>query len=113
MKPDNTIRNEEILRRRLAGDFPHTIALEMVLSRNIVAGVLGRAGIVFYDKEDAQVRGADHANARLTESQVSAIRKRFVSGCRVNGAAAIAREFECSTTAILRAISGQTWRHVQ
>jgi len=113
VKPDNTIRNAEIIKRRLAGDFPSQITRDMGLSRNVVAGVLDRAGIVVGDHDQAVLRGADCPHARLTESQVAAIRKRYVPLCRENGAAAIAREFECSTTTILHAIKGETWKHVR
>lgn len=109
---NNEIRNAEIVRRRLAGEFPSQITRAMGLSRNVVAGVLDRARIVRHDQKEAVLRGADCPNARLTESQVAAIRKRYKPLCPENGAAAIAREFECSPTTILHAIHGKTWRHV-
>ena len=62
---------------------------------------------------DAEANSCDMANkgrsghgVGLTDSQLDAIRKRVVKGCRENGINAIAREYRVDCGALCRAING-------
>lgn len=58
-------------------------------------------------------KGSAHHKAKLTEAQVSEIRKRYVPHCPVNGQAAMAREFNVARNTIIRAMNGENWQHVE
>lgn len=53
-----------------------------------------------------------HHRAKLTFDQVQMIRKRHVPMCRINGAAAIARELGVSSGAVHNVVHGRFWKDV-
>jgi len=58
---------------------------------------------------EAFPRGSQVAQAKLTESDVTAILERHASGC---SGAALAREYGVSASAIHHILHGVTWKHV-
>lgn len=65
------------------------------------------------DDRVSRGRGAIRANqgrAVLTEEQVSEIRRRYKPGCRINGTAALAREFNVSQAQMYRVCKQKQWR---
>jgi hypothetical protein len=67
-----------------------------------------------YDKgrgyTSTNARGEAHGNAKLSDDAVRVIRATYTG--RYGELAALARQFNTSTTAILRVVSGDTWLHV-
>lgn len=57
-------------------------------------------------------KGAIHHKAKLTDEQVLAIRKRFVSRSRTDGTPSIAKDFNVSETTIVRIVRRQGWTHL-
>lgn len=56
--------------------------------------------------------GESNGRAVLTEIEVISIRKRYKRGCKVNGKAALIREFGVSSSCIERIINLESWTHV-
>lgn len=112
----NRTRNEEIVRRRLAGEQPAEIYRAMGISRSVVAGALFRAGLCDPETNKKSslyaIRGEAHRCAKLTEADVREMRTRFVPRCRENGYKALSREYRVSYTAARKAVQGVTWDHV-
>ncbi len=115
--PTNTSRDEEIIRRRQAGEWPSEIWRSMKVNRNIVSGVLFRANLT-----DAKIngkvgpytpRGEAHGNAKLTEADVREMRARFVYNCPENGYRALARDYRCHEGTVRYVVNGITWKHVK
>lgn len=63
-------------------------------------------------QKERQARGEHHGRSKLTEESVREIRSRFVSGCRVNGARALAMEFGVLPFVIRKVVNRQNWGHV-
>jgi hypothetical protein len=57
-------------------------------------------------------KGASHPKAKLNESQVAEIRRRFVPRDHRNGTRALAREFGITHQALGALVRRETWRHV-
>lgn len=115
----NQARNNEIIRRRKAGEWPRAIARDMGLSHNVVIGVCNRAGLCDFDAGRAmnlpainQVRGERAHCAKLTADQIAAIRARYVYRSRVNGSPALAERYGVTQQTIIAIVTGQTWRHL-
>ena len=56
--------------------------------------------------------GANHPCAKLNESQVSAIRTRYIPYHPTHGASAIGREYGLSQNTIAKIVGRKLWRHV-
>lgn len=68
-------RNAEIIRRRKAGELPRHIAKTMGITRNVVIGVLGRAGLCEPDgQRTGAAKGSEVGTSKLTEEAVRIIR---------------------------------------
>ena len=50
------------------------------------------------------------SKAKLTTAQVQEIRRRYVARCPKNGATALGRKYGVKPQAILRLVTGDTWR---
>jgi hypothetical protein len=61
----------------------------------------------------AGLRGEQSGRAKLNESQVQDIKRRFKSRCRKNGARALAREFGVSHATISFIVNGINWSHTR
>lgn len=59
-----------------------------------------------------ELRGQRNGRAKLSEANAREIRARFKARCRVNGAAALAKEFGVTDVAILKIARGVTWSHL-
>lgn len=57
------------------------------------------------------VRGSAHKRSKLTVSDVEMIRGRFIPGCPVNVASAIAVELGVTPPSVYQVAIGKTWRH--
>jgi len=57
-------------------------------------------------------KGSIHPASKLTESQVSEIRSRYVLKCRNNGCRSLAIEYGVSQATIRDIISRRTWPHI-
>lgn len=57
----------------------------------------------------ANFSGEKHGCAKLTRQQVKQIRDRYVPGCKINGGAALAREFGITKTHANRIATGSSW----
>ena len=122
---DNIERNATIIEMRRSGLWPRQIALSMGLSKNVVAGVLNRAGLTdtFVDRPAAiksafangmrSLRGEETKNAKLTDDVVRYIRARYVCRSRVDGAYQIARDLGVSHAVVGRVVTGVSWKHVK
>lgn len=115
---NNDERNAEIIRRRQAGEWPSDIRREMGLSRNIVAGVLNRAGLCDPDtdkvtpmlKHHVAMRGEDAGNAKLSWEAVGHIRDVYRKYARDAGSAtALAEHYGVTRNCILNAATGRAW----
>lgn len=115
----NRTRNEEIIRRRKAGEWPSDIYRAMGLSRNVVIGVLNRAGMCSPDTDRGEAcakyaaRGSARPNAILHERTVTEIRERFKKSSRIDGARSIARDLGINYRTVLWAATGRSWTHVE
>lgn len=56
-----------------------------------------------------QTKGTAIIHAVLTPEVVESIRNRLVKRCPVNGASAMAREYNVAVSTIIRAAEGRTW----
>lgn len=54
--------------------------------------------------------GEHHHSSKLTESDVRTIRARYKKSCCYNGGGALAKEFGCSFSTIIRIVNYQTWK---
>jgi hypothetical protein len=117
----NVERNAEIMRRRLAGELPSDIWRAMGISRNIVLGVLHRAGIVRHDnsaglkKYANPPRGENQWNSKLTTEAVALIRADYRPGkpYHPGNAQALATRYGVRVRTIYRLVGGFSWRHVR
>lgn len=57
-------------------------------------------------------KGSAHHNAKLTEEDVLAIRKRYVPSSKIDGTVAIARDYGMGKNTILRIVRGEGWKHL-
>lgn len=115
----NEARNAEIIRRRLAGEWPTEIAAAMGLSRNVVIGVANRAGLSSANIDRSALahrfgaKGEACGSAKLSADKVRSIRARYQRYSRTNGSGAIADEYGVRQSAVWRIVTGQSWGHVQ
>ena len=115
----NFARNAEIVRRRMAGEWPCQIAEAMSLSRNVVIGVLNRAGKCSPDTDKSPIqrarcaRGEAHPNASLTASEVAAIRREYAPYDRRFGATALAAQYRVHPETVRAIVHGRNWRPAQ
>lgn len=58
-------------------------------------------------------RGSRAPNAKLTEEQVREIKKRYKPYCRIDGGAALEKEYGVSNQVIIDIINGKRWKHVK
>lgn len=63
-------------------------------------------------RKGRQPLGEDTGSAKLSDVDVIEIRKRYVSGCRVNGAHQLARQFNVHVSTIGAIVSRRTWTHI-
>ena len=56
--------------------------------------------------------GESNPSAKLTEQQVKEIRSLYKPHCRTNGSRALARRYGVEKSTVLRAATGQDWKHV-
>lgn len=116
--PDNAYRNAEIIRRRRAGEMPTEIVEHMGLSRNVIAGVLNRAGLCdpSTDKRPSMIlrarRGEDHRGAKLTNEIVREIRRLYRPRTRGSGAWSIADKLGVSRKSVENVLYAGSWAHV-
>ena len=67
-----------------------------------------------YDKGLTQkVYGEDHHAHKITENQVRYIKRMYIKGDRVCGAAALSRKFKVDRSTICAILKGETWRGVK
>jgi Mor family transcriptional regulator len=111
----NAERNAEIIRRRQAGELPHQITRAMGVSRNVVAGVLDRAGLGNLDPDAKskamQLRspkGEAHGRSRLTEADVREIRREYQRGRGPE----LAKRYGLSNNHLCAIARGLGWNHV-
>lgn len=110
----NKARNAEIIRRRQAGEWPRQIAAEMGIGKNVIIGVIGRAGLAVPGaSRDHPLIGESAPNAVLTEVMVRAIRAEYRPGKGGHGARSIALKLGLNSNTVQSACSGRTWAHVQ
>lgn len=57
-------------------------------------------------------KGESHFYAKLSESDVLEIRKRFKSGSRTDGARAIGRDYGLHHSSVMAIIEGDSWKHL-
>ncbi|ATN93544.1 hypothetical protein [Pseudoalteromonas phage J2-1_QLiu-2017] len=57
-------------------------------------------------------KGEEHHRSKLTEDEVSSVRKRYVPRCSKNGARALARELGVSHRTISNVINNTTWKSI-
>lgn len=79
----SVIHRDEIIRRRIAGEWPADIARALGVTRNIVIGVCYRAGLSDWEAGKAMtrpLRGEACFLAKLTEAQVREIRAAYQPG---------------------------------
>lgn len=117
----NGERNAEIIRRRMAGELPSDIRRAMGVSRNVVAGVLDRAGIILGGQPEGcrkyanPPRGSKCHAAILTEEDVEVIRADYRKGARGEKAGskvALAKQYGVVPRTIWQVATGRTWKHV-
>lgn len=107
-------RNDEIIRLRKQGWPPCKITAHLGLSRNVILGVLNRAGLCDpnVDRAAHARRGSANAGARLTDDQVRAIRKRVKLFCPKDGISALSIEFKVGRSTIERAVRRESYKDV-
>lgn len=110
----SAFHREEIIRRRQLGEWPTDIARALGVSRNTVIGVCFRAGLA--DKEAGKCmvpRGESSGAAKLTASDVRAIRAEYIPWRRGFGYKALAKRYGVAQSTIERVVSGETWGHLR
>jgi hypothetical protein len=105
---DNNERNAEIIRLRRTGMGPREIARHLECSPNAVAGVLNRAGLCLPGPNAGEASG----NAKLTEDRVIELRAMHRRGVHGFGYKALGRRFGIHSSAAMKIILRQTWKHV-
>jgi hypothetical protein len=118
----NAERNAEIIRRRLSGELPSDIRRAMGISRNVVAGVLDRAGIIRNDhaaghqKYKSAPKGEACWKAKLSEADVRAIRAEYQPGTgrwKRGNSVDLAQRFGVRRDAVCRVATSRAWKHVE
>lgn len=109
----NAERNAEIIRRRGAGEWPRAIARSMGLSHNVVIGVCNRAGLSGDAGRKESLRGEALPGAKLSASEVRAIRREYSRSSREHGSGALARRFGVDPKTIRLVVAGATWAHIK
>jgi transcriptional regulator with XRE-family HTH domain len=106
----NAERNAEIIRRRLAGEWPADIAEALDLTRNAVIGVCNRAGLAERNRENRAVararerrRGAGPRHRKLSASEIATIQALY-RGRGGPTQEAIAQRFGVTPQTISRAL---------
>lgn len=61
---------------------------------------------------EAAPKGEKHGMVKLNDALVLAIRARYVKGCSINGAQAMARELGLNRVSIERIVRRELWRHL-
>lgn len=114
----NLTRNEEIVRRRQAGEWPSDIWRSMKVSKGAVLGVLFRAGMCGPETDRItpaakhRPRGEDNGMSVLTTDAVLEIRRRYKRYSQAHGAGALSRKFGVRSEAIYDVVYGRTWKHI-
>lgn len=114
----NRTRNEEIVRRRQAGEWPSDIWRSMKLTRGTVLGVLFRAGLCGPETDRItpaakhRPRGEDNHRSVLTVPAVLEIRRRYKRYCHKHGAGALSRKFGVTPETIYTVVARRTWKHI-
>jgi hypothetical protein len=114
----NAERDAEIIRRRKAGEWPTEIARELGLTRNTVIGALNRAGMCSADVDRSAIakrfnppplRGDQHPAAKLTASEVAAIRREFKPRDPDFGGSALAARYGVHPCHLSAIVHGRRW----
>ena len=111
--PGNEERNARILSLRRSGKMPREICEQMGLGKNIVVGVINRAGMSVPGLSVLHVpKGEDCYSAKLTEDDVRCIRGRVSGGIKRGDVAGLAAEFGVAHKTIWQVINRATWKHI-
>jgi hypothetical protein len=62
--------------------------------------------------DDTRPRGIGHGRAKITEADVIEIRHRYKSGCKINGGAAIARDYGIHSSTVNDIVNLRLWTHL-
>lgn len=123
--PNSKLYVEEVkaIRRRYAaggeGNTIRELAKEFVINKNTIRSIVYGLSWkhVPFDGLDPVIEdrrcGVHHHCVKLTELDIKAIRTRYRRSCRYNGGAALAKEYGCSFSTIIRIATHQTWKRLK
>ncbi len=120
MASTNDARNRRIVDMRRSGMQGRAILAALKpeyprITRQVVHGVLRRHGFsrpVDERCKSTYAHGEAAGHAKLTEADVTYIRRWYRHGCPDFGARALAKRFDVNPTTIKAAVDGVTWAHL-